>query len=310
MSGLGRLEEVAEAERQRFQPLLQGAARIGVLAGGMGLPWEGAAPFVARFSNELAEYLELSVDDGANRLGLMTQGSGQAFVHRMARFMEEQGVPEGRLRRFLATARHFDHRNLLFKVSLGAGGIEELGWYMRVRPDLGVALAWLREAGVPDGEFALATRISSSLKKRRLHFLAATETVGSGGPRSRDKLYWSQAESGSSWGRLAEACRIAGVDEGTWARLDEYMLDLAGKQSFLSLSYVDGRRWAGAKLDLHEVRGEVLLRLAASEGHRKEDLDRLRLLTGLSRSGAVDFVGLRLRAGLPISSRAYLCRWG
>lgn len=307
--GAGRLEEVRKAEQARYRPLIDGAARIGVLMGGMGLPWEAVTPFVTRFSSELAEYMELSVDDAVARVGIMTQGGGQLFAHRMARFMEEQGVPEPRLRRFLATARHFGHRNLLLKVVVGETGVEELGWYMRTRPELGVGLAWLREVGVTDPELALCTRISGALKKQHLHFLAASERLDAKGVQSRDKIYWSQAESGSSWERLRAASALAGVDEGTWARLDEHVLDLASKQSFLSLSYQGGQRWGGVKLDLHEVRGEILLQLAASEGHSRAALDRLRLLSRLSSSGTLDFVGLRLRAGLPIQSRAYLCRW-
>lgn len=308
--GMGRLEAVKAAEQARYRPLIDGAARIGVILGSTGLPWEAVTPFVTRFSGDLADYLELSLDDAAPRLGVMTQGSGQHFVHRVARFMEEQGVAEARLRRFLATARHFGHRATLFKVSVGPEGVEELGWYLRVRPELGVGLAWLREAGVADVDLALCTQISGALKKRSLHFLAASERVKGTGPRSRDKVYWSQGESGTSWPRLAEAARLAGVDPVTWGRLDEHMVDIAGKQSFLSVGFAGGERLRGAKLDLAEVRGEVMLRIAAAEAPGERALERLRLLAGLSRSGVLDFVGLRLRPGLPISTRGYLCRWG
>ena len=101
-----------------YDSLFSGSARLGVLCAGMEVPWESVVPYVGAFSERLKSYFELSVDPHACSLGIMTRGEGQPFVYRVTRFMEENGIPERGLRRFLVRAKYFEYRNVFFKVEI------------------------------------------------------------------------------------------------------------------------------------------------------------------------------------------------
>ena len=272
--------------------LFQGAARLGVLCGALDVPWQEMATFVAAFPGELDDEQELSVD--GKRMGLMTRGSGQDFTHRVAHFMAERGVPEQRLRRFLATARYFEHQNLFFKVEADATGITECSWYLRRRPDLGTAKAWLLNDGVSGRDLRTVDQVADILGKKTVHFLGGVEPR-SGMPGS--KVYFSQPDTAESWRRLRSAAKLLGVG---WDQVLEPHMDvLMGHTAFLSIGFAAALRVPGCKLDVHDVDLRACRGLLQSMGRWREDRDRYRVLLELAegdqRDPRIDYLGITLR---------------
>ena len=107
---------------ESYDGLFTGAARLGVLCAGLEVPWNSVVPYVGAFSERLKDYFELSVDPRSCSLGIMTRGEGQPFAYRVTRFMEENGIPERGLRRFLVRAKYFEYRNVFFKVEADGRG--------------------------------------------------------------------------------------------------------------------------------------------------------------------------------------------
>ena len=282
--------------------LFQGSARLGLLLGALEIPWEQVAPFVAAFPGELSRYQELSLDDQDAGLGLMTRGEGADFTHRVAHFMEARGVAEEPLRRLLVTARYFEHKGLFFKVEAGAAGIEELSWYVRRRPSLPVARAWLAQAGVGHEALDLFERVALALDKRTVHFLAASERPGGG---STFKAYFSQPDSSEAFARLEAAARLCGLGERDIAPLNAHFPELAARTAFFSLSFAEGAALPGAKIDIHDLDPAVVARIAVPAAAERFAL----LLQTMGRERA-DYAGFRLRPGEGLHTRIYATREG
>ncbi|MCP4810175.1 MAG: hypothetical protein GY913_24390 [Proteobacteria bacterium] len=285
-----------------FERLFRGSARLGLLCGALGVPWEELSHFVAAFPGELNDYQELSVDGDA--MGLMTRGGGPEFAHRVAHFMELRGVPEERLRRFLATARFFEHKNLFFKVEADASGITECSWYLRRRPDVGAAKAWLLNDGVGGKDLRIVDQVADALGKKTVHFLGGSEPK-TGQPGS--KVYFSQPDTTESWSRLRAAAGLLGVD---WdATVEPHMPLLVDHTAFLSVGFVAGLRVPGCKLDVHDVDLRACRSLLEAMGRWDADKDRYRTLLELAESGErdprVDYLGITLQGDRVSRLRLY-----
>jgi len=281
-------------EHPSFKALFQGAARLGMMAATRGLDWKTLTPFVESFAMELDGYQELSLTPGGRDLGLMTRGESEGYTHRVARYMEMRGVSEARLRRFLVSARHFEHRNLFFKVERTPES-EEMSWYFRRRPALGVALEWLAADGVSPDALTRTTAAAVALEKRTVHF------VGGGEPDGRSKLYFSQPTS-SGWRGVLAASEALGVDRSLWVPLLAHRSTLEHKTCFLSLDYIDGQLQPGLKLDIHGVSPALAQALA---GRALPDGDAL---LGLFERTAYDYIGVRLHADAPPTVKVYCYR--
>lgn len=285
-----------------FEQLFRGSARLGLMCGALGVPYEHGAAFVAKFPAELDDYMELSVDDSSNALGLMTRGQGQDFTHRVVHFMESRGVPEERLRRLLVTARHFEHRNLFVKLELDQDGPAEISWYFRRRPSLNDAKAWLLQGGAGARDLRLVDQVGQALGKSTVHFLAQSEPLnGKGFPAS--KLYFSQPSADASWPRLRAAAELCGAD---WeATLEPHHSWLAGRTAFLSFAFGPGLRVPGCKVDVHELEVMALRKLLEANGRWEASRERMRTLLELGGKEHLDYVGLRLSPGKPVGVKLY-----
>ncbi len=288
-----------------FESLFRGSARLGVLLGGLGLPWEKVTPFVGAFPDEMGRYQELSVDDRSTDLGLMTRGGGKDFTFRVARYMETHGIDEPRLRRLLVTARYFEHRNLFLKVEVGPGGPSEFSWYFRRRPSLAVARAWLAEAGVGDEALDTVEEVARTLDKETVHFVAAAEHVDGS---SLQKLYFSQPTDDGALDRLEAAARLCGVDDGTWAPLGSRAEVLTGKTTFLSVGFAGGQLLPGTKIDVHDLPPDVVGSVMAEAGRDAAAFERMDLLLKMIDKPTVDYAGFKLRPGRPVATRVYAYR--
>lgn len=280
--------------------LFGGSARLGLLLGALELPWERVAPFVAAFPGELAAYQEISVSSGRADLGLMTRGDGIDFTHRVTHFMEAHGILEAGLRRLLVTARAFEHGNLYFKVEVGASGVEELSWYVRRRPDVAVARAWLASGGVDAAGLDLFDAVAGALEKRTVHFLATSERPGA---EPVLKVYFSQPDSAEAWRRIEAAVSLAGVERADWAPVGGRFFHLAGHAAFVSIAFRAGRALPGAKVDIHDLDPRVVREIAG-----KDAAERIDLLLQVMGRARVDYAGLRFVPGEPASVRVYATR--
>ncbi len=285
-----------------FEALFRGSARLGVMLGALELPWEQVTPFVEAFPEEMGRYQELSVDDRTAELGLMTRGADKDFTHRVARFMERHGIDEERIRRLLVTARYFEHRNLFFKIEVGPDGPREFSWYVRRRPGMDVARAWLAEAGVDEASLDRAGEVARVLGKRTVHFLACAEQPAGS---SLFKLYFSQPEEADAFARLAAAARLAGISAEDWAPLADHEGSLAGRTSFLSLGFADGGLLDGAKVDVARPPRDVVADIVGRAGRTEASADRFALLLETMGRTAPDYAGFRLSPGKPVSTRIY-----
>lgn len=284
-------ETPTEGEHPSFGGLFRGAARIGAFVAPLGLQWERLAPYLRTFPVELDRYLELSYDPATNSMGLMTRGDGREYAFRLARFMEEHGIGQERLKRFLVRSRFLEHTNLFFKMEFGEQGPTELSYYFRRRPGLEVARAWLADTGVSDQDMAPLEAVASVLEKRTVHFLAASERLDGS---HAHKIYFSQPAETDSWERVRAAANGMGVGERTWDVLEDQRDHLDGHTLFVSLGWQDGQVQPGCKVDVHGVPGRVLDTWTARAGLRSEARDRAKLLVDLHQRGEADYVGLSL----------------
>jgi len=281
------------------EALFGGSARLGLLLGALGLPWERVAPFVAAFPGELAGYQELSVSSACADMGVMTLGSGVEFTHRVAHFMETHGVAEPALRRFLVTTRYFEHANVFFKAEVGPSGVEEMSWYLRRRAETDVARAWLQSGGVESAGLGLFDALATTLDKRTVHFLATSERPGQ---EPVLKVYFSQPDNLAAWQRVESAVLLAGVSRADWAPVGSRVFDLARHTAFVSVGFSRGRALPGAKVDIHDVEADVVRAIA---GPAAAPLDVLLDVTGRDH---FDYAGFRLVPGQPLALRGYVTR--
>jgi hypothetical protein len=286
----------------QFESLFRGSARLGVLLGAMDLPWEKVTPFVESFPDEMGRYQELSVDDTSSDLGLMTRGEGKDFTHRVARYMERNGIDEERIRRLLVTARYFEHQNLFFKIEVGADGPHEFSWYFRKRPALDVACAWLAEAGVDEDSLDRVRGIARALGKDTVHFLACAERPTG---ESLFKLYFSQPEEEASFARLARAAELLGIEAGGWATLAAHEGDLAGRTTFASLGFEGGRLLDGVKIDVARPSMDTVARVLTGAGRDGRARARMDLLLQTLQREDPDYAGFRLLPRRPTTTRIY-----
>jgi hypothetical protein len=281
-----------------YGDLFSGAARLGVLCAGLDVPWTSMAPFVGAFSERLKDYFELSVDPRSVGLGMMTKGEGQAYAHRVARFMEENGIPEKALRRFLVRAKYFEYRNVFFKAEADGRGLREFSTYFRRRPPVQVAHAMLADSGVDGDSIGLMEAVAEVLEKQAVHF------VGSAATRSghlQEKVYFSQPDVLASWDRIHTAATLCGVSDADWAPLAAIRPLLEGHTSFVSLSFAEGVIQPGFKLDVHNVSAEAVENLLLHEAEQ----ERADLVRTVFEHQHHSYVGIRITPGEAVRVKTY-----
>ncbi|GAB4558739.1 MAG: hypothetical protein Tsb0020_03970 [Haliangiales bacterium] len=286
-----------------YQDLFRGSARLGVLAASSKVPFLHATPLVEAFASELNEYQELSVDDNGYAIGLMTRGQGKGFTFRVARYMEELAVDERELRRFLVRARHFEHRNLFFKVEIGSEGPREISYYFRRRPQLDVVRAWLADSGVDEHGWSRLAECARVLGKRTAHFLAASIRPGQSPTQPLiDKVYFSQPVDDIAWQRMRNAATCWGVESEDWSPLAAHQSSLSPHIVFVSMAFCAGLPVPGVKLDFHQVSPDTVKSLT---GNRTATIERFERLRTLFEKQHYDYIGVRIGHGSPIATRAY-----
>jgi len=281
-----------------YGDLFSGAARLGVLCAGLDVPWASVVPYVGAFSERLKDYFELSVDPRSVSLGVMTKGEGQAYAYRVTRFMEENGIPEPALRRFLVRAKYFEYRNVFFKAEVDGRGLREFSTYFRRRPPIQVAHAMLADSGVDGDSIGLMEAVAEVLEKQTVHF------VGTAATRSGhllEKVYFSQSDVLASWDQIHTAATLCGLSDADWAPLADIRPVLEGHTSFVSLSFADGVIQPGLKLDVHDVAPGVVKALVPHEAEQ----ERADLPRAVFAHSDHSYVGIRLMPGEPVRVKTY-----
>ncbi len=285
-------------EPKAYASLFAGSARLGVLCAGLGVDWTSVAPFVGTFSERLNDYFELSIDPKMSSLGVMTKGEGQPYVYRVTRFMEEAGIPEQALRRFLVRAKYFDARNVFFKMEADYRGVREFSTYFRRRPPIAVAHACLADSGVDADGVGLMEALAELLWKKTVHFIG---TAASASGQLMEKVYFSQPGRPEDWDTLRAAALLCGLSDSDWAPLDAHRPSLSGCTAYLSLGYSDGELLPGLKVDFHKVSPSVVNDLLKSDTER-ERADLARVSAGTRDHS---YVGFRLMPGQSIGVKTY-----
>jgi hypothetical protein len=286
------------ADPEGYQGLFRGSARLGVLCAGLGVPWESVAPVVGSFSERFKDYFELSIDPGASALGLMTKGEGQPFVYRVTRMMEEAGVPEEGLRRFLVRAKYFEARNVFFKVEADSRGLREFSTYFRRRPAIDVAHACLADSGADAHGIGLMEAVAEVLEKKTVHFLGTAATPSGD---LMEKVYFSQEGGIATWERLRSVAMLCGLSDADWAPMAAQADALSECTVFASLGYRNGELMPGFKLDVHNVTPGIVHGLLSTDAER-ERADLARVSSGNKRHS---YVGFRLVPDKPLRIKTY-----
>lgn len=283
---------------EAYQGLFRGAARLGVLCAGLTVPYETIVPFVSAFSERLKDYFELSVDPVGCSLGVMTRGEGQPFAYRVTRFMEENGIAEQALRRFLVRAKVFEYKNIFFKVEADARGMREFSTYFRRRPTLDVAHACLADSGVDADGVGLMEAVAEVLEKDTVHFIATAASRQGG---LMEKVYFSQPDAPESWDRIRSSAALCDLTDADWAPLEAHRAELQGRTAFVSLGYANGALVPGLKLDIHGV-DPLIVRNLLDDAEQRHRADLARSSSGAERHS---YVGIRLTPGRPLSIKTY-----
>ncbi len=149
-----------------FKNLFRGAARLGVMVSALEVPFARVTGFVEAMSGELEAYQSMAVSSVGARLGLATRGAGKGFVHRRARLMDDAGVAEEELRRFLVRCAQFEHRGVEFGLHvLGelAGGFH---YRLRAPHSLELAKAMLLDGGASAEGLAVVDETAARAGRR------------------------------------------------------------------------------------------------------------------------------------------------
>ena len=78
----------------------------------LGVAWTAIEPFIGVFGTQLEEHCERSVDPHLRSMSVMTCGQGQSYGYRVAQYMEQNGIPERSINRFLSRSKYFDYKRL------------------------------------------------------------------------------------------------------------------------------------------------------------------------------------------------------
>lgn len=293
---------MTEPRRARHgdQALFRGAARIGVLAGGMGLPWQELAPLVAAFPAEVRDELALGVATTTPPLWLRTRGDGKAMTFRTTRFLEERGVAEPALRRLLVTAEHQGHRHLLFDAGADARGFAAWRWLVRQPMNLSTTDAWLAAAGTPVTARARIRLVAEALERGHSH--AVGERIARDGPVDQQVVFTLNA-TGASWPLLLRAVERAGLPHDA---LDRLAPALAERDCRIVLASRPEDERLRAAIDFAGVpidRLDALLEAVAAPADARERLD---LLTAFASAGTVDGAVIHLDDRGPQAVEAWL----
>ena len=286
-----------------FNKLFEGSARLGGILGIMNIPWPTVVPFIQAFSLHMNKYLEFSIGEKGDNLGIMTKGSGKEFAFKLAKLMETHGIDKERLKRFLVAAKYFDYRNIFFKIEIDKSGISEFSYYFRRRPSIEIAQAWLKSSNVRNEDLILVKEIATVLHKKTVHFLASSETPDG---QSIQKIYFTQPIVSNSFNVIQQASFLAGNTSIDWIKLEEYKKLLVQNQLFVSLSFKKGKLIPGVKLDIQNVDQQTLWNMLTQKKGKNEIKKQFQLLLTLLEKKNVDYLGLHIRPVKPIKCKIYL----
>ena len=253
---------------EAYEGLFRGAARLGALCAGLDVPYPHVDPL--RRSERLKDYFELSVDPRGRSLGIMTRGEGQRLAFRVTRFMEENGIPEQGLRRFLVRAKVFEYKNIFFKVEADAQGMREFSTYFRRRPTLDVAHACLADAGVNAADVGLMEAVAEVLEKETVHF--GYGRLASGGTHGEGVLLPARRRAGTGFEQRRRCDPTDAADCSLWTLTGVSCRDAP---PLVSLGYANGELLPGLKLDIHGVDPLIVRNLLSDpEQRHRADLAR------------------------------------
>ena len=273
-----------------YDRLFRGAARIGVMLGGLEIPFDRSTPFVQAFSEQLNASLELSIFCRKPALLLSTDGGSKAFSHLAASLMDYSGVPEEQLRRFLVRADRFLHEAMIFGMELE--GQEGLAFQatLRSRHELELALAMFAEGGADGDKVLLARDVARALGKEEVH--AFTTRIEPGGALV-DGLRFAQPEGEKGFAAIAAAAEAAGIPGESWALLAKHEKTLSSTSPFFTL--LAGAGDCSVSVSAHDVPIQGVMELAADLGLTKSFQERAEALLANHETSSAGRVEVELR---------------
>ncbi len=238
-----------------------GADELAHLCATLDIPSDALGPFVEGFASLLSEHLVLSVDSWTLGIGVQTKGAGQAHAIRVAKFLEESGLSEAVIRRFLFRAKHFEYGNMYVKVEADGRGAREVSTAFEGRPSIEVAHAMLADSGVEPAAIGLMEAVAEVLEQQTVHCVGTSATRSG---HSIDKMYFSQPAVLSSWDRLHTAATLCDLSDADWAPLASIRSSLNDHACLLSLAFTEGTVVPGLKLDLANLSRQTVTELLRS----------------------------------------------
>jgi hypothetical protein len=191
-------ERIDEGVRD-YRDLFRGSAKLGLLLGASSLEWTRITPFVSGFTPELSQAQVFAIHSQDARVEVGTRGAGKDFVHRAAHLMEQHGIGEEELKRFLVRAAFVEYENLFFSMDVREDEVNSFSYTLRRRQPLEVGAAMLVDAGVISEGLAAFRDAARILQKDVIYAFSASQGTDGHG---RQVVFFSQPRDLESWKRV------------------------------------------------------------------------------------------------------------
>jgi hypothetical protein len=273
-----------------YEALFRGAARIGVMLGGLEIPFPRSTPFIQAFSEYINKTIELTIFGRRPALLISTDGGGKSFAHMATALMEFSEVPVEQLRRFLVRADRFHYESLIFGMEIE--GEEGLAFQstLRSRHELELALAMFAEGGADGEKVLLAREVARLLGKEEVH--AFTSRVEASGALT-DGLRFAQPEGEQGFLAMAAAAEAAGIPVEAREILAKHSEILSTASPFFTL--LSGEESCSIALAAHDVPVASVMELAADLGLTKSFQERVEALLVNHETSSAGRVEVELR---------------
>ena len=259
----------------------------------LGVQWGSVEPFFETFAPHRVQPVSVSVDSLIGSIGLMVRGAGQPYIYQVARFMEEVGMPEPSIQRFLARAKYFDGQNASFSIHVDHRGIRECSTKFSSPIGIDVAHAFLADSGVGAHGVGLMAAVAELLNQESVHAVA---TCAAASGHLTERVWFELNDSEMDWENVRSAGLLCGLSDSDWAPLDAHRSNLAMGRQYASIEYRQGQAISGIKLYFEAVLPDIVAGILGTQLER-DRADSMRAVLGRS---VHDRVGCRLIPGSPI----------
>lgn len=252
---------------------------------------ERLQPFLIQFENELAKYYELSIDQYCNGLGLLTIGSGESYVQRLADFLTQEGIEKEKIDLLKSSAKLFDYKSVFFKVDLGPKGLEEFSFYFRKRAVLNTVQQWMSIVNLKHTK--TIQQLLFLLNKPHVQGLAMSFTKNA---ENAYKVYITLPGGYlNSWHRVGVALtKTIQIKPSVWSNLIQLLQPNYRYRIFYSNAFIHGEIVPIAQIYMFQVPLSIVQELFKQYQFPSGSLKQVEGLLQMSSKDHIDYLALKL----------------